>query len=151
MQDSFAIEVGLKQGEEKDYIEKLRNFFMNKGFIVEREWEGEIEFSRLIPSKGKRETVMYPFIDKIHLQLLEDKVMVNCSTKSYVLIRSLLLYFSPTVDIIVLILLWFFIKQKVLLLTIFLFMLLGYILFYFILNMQYKQMVNSLAEEVQNL
>lgn len=151
MQDSFAIEVELKQGEEKDYLEKLRNFFMNRGFIVEREWEGEMDLFRPIPSKGKREAVMYPFINKVHLQLGEGKVMVNCSTKPYVRTRSLLLYVSPTIDIIVLILLWFFIKQKVVLLSVLFFMLLGHVLIYFILNMQYEQMISSLAKEVQNL
>lgn len=151
MQSSFTIEVELKQGEGKDYLEKLRNFFMDKGFIVEREWEGEIELSRPIPGKSKGETIIYPFIDKIHLQLGEGRVIVNCSTKHYIQTRSLLLYVSPTVDIIVLIILWFFIKQKLVLLIVFLFMILGYILIYFILTMQYNQMISSLSEEVRNL
>lgn len=151
MDKNFVIEIEVNEAERKNYIEKLRNLFLGKGFIVEREWEDNIELFRPI-SRGKQgEIFMYPWIDKVYVEGKGGTIIVNCSVKNFVWFRYLILFVAPIVDILFLLFLFYFTHNYEILIPFALFMIFSNIVVYFVFNTQFNKMMSSLAEEIQNL
>ncbi len=151
MEKYFAIEVEVGEMERKNYLEKLRSLFFSKGFIVEREWEDNIEMFRPLSRGQQGEIVMYPWIDKLYIQGKSGSVVVSCSVKNFIWFRYLILYVVPIIDILFLSILFLFIKEKVMLIPIGVTMFFAFVVIYFVFSMQFKKMISLLAEEIQNV
>lgn len=151
MDKYFTIEVEVEEAEKKNYLGKLRDLFLKKGFVVEREWEDNIEISRPISSGKKNEIVMFPWIDRVYIQGKGGSVVVSCSAKYFIWFRYLILYFVPAIDIIFLLFLFLLVKERILLIPIALTMFMAFVVIYFVFNMQFKNMIKLLAEEIQNI
>lgn len=151
MEKNFIIEIEINEAERKKYIEKLRSLFLGKGFIVEREWEDNIELIRPISNGQQGEIFMYPWIDKIYVQGKSSGVVVNFSIKNFVWFRYLILFISPIVDILFLLFLFYFLPNREILIPIAIFIIFSTIVVYFVFNKQFNKMMTSLVEEIQNL
>jgi len=151
MEKNFAIEIEVNEAERKNYIEKLRNLFLGKGFIVEREWEDNIELIRPVSRGQKGEVFIYPWIDKIYIEGKSGSVIVNCSIKNYVWIRNLILFGSPIIDVFFLLFLFYSIPNYKMIIIIAFFLIFSNITAYFVFDKQFKNMMSSLSEEIQNL
>ncbi len=153
MEKNFTIEVEVDESEKKNYIEKLCELFLKKGFVVEREWEENIELNRPLSGKDPEGVMMFPWIDRVYIQGKSGSVVVNCSTKHFIWFRYLILYVVPIVDVLFLLLLYFLInfRERFILIPIFVVMIVSNVFIYFIMSMQYKRMISLLAEEIQNL
>lgn len=151
MEKYFAIEFEVGEIERKKYLEKLRDLFFKKGFIVEREWGDNIEMSRPLSCGQQGEIVMYPWIDKVYIQGKNGRVVVSCSLKNFIWFRYLILYVIPIIDIIILSILFLFNKEKVMLIPIGVTIFFAFVVIYFVFSMQLKKMMSLLAEEVQNI
>lgn len=151
MENFFNIEVEVEDSERKVYLEKLCNLFMQKGFIIERESENDIELSRPLSGSSKDETIMYPWIDKVCIQGTSSGFVVNCSVKNYRLVRYLTIYALPVVDVIIIVILFSVVKEHKMLFPFIFILIFSYFFINFIFNMQFKNMINTLAKEIQNL
>ncbi|MGC8845413.1 MAG: hypothetical protein ACP5QY_06155 [Candidatus Hydrogenedens sp.] len=151
MEKNFVIEVEVEEAERKNYLEKLRSLFLGKGFIVEREWEDNIELKQPVFCGKQGEIFMYPWIDKVYIQWKSGGVVINCSVKNFVWFRYLILFVIPVVDILFLLFIFYFIPNRQILVPIAIFMIFSNIAAYFVFSMQFNKMITLLAEEIQNL
>ncbi|GEM_PF-1178696 len=151
MEKYIAIEVEVEEVERGRYLEKLRDLFLKKGFIVEREWEDNIELSRPLSTGKQGEIVMYPWIDKVYVQGKGSGVVVNCSVRNFMWFRYLILYVIPIIDIAFILLLFFFIEERIILIPVVAMMFFSFFFIFFVFKMQFRKMIHLLAEEVQNI
>lgn len=151
MEKNFAIEIEVNEAERKNYIEKLRNLFLGKGFVVEREWEDNIELFRPISQGKQGEIFMYSWIDKVYVEGKGGSIIVNCSVKNFVWFRYLILFVAPIVDILFLLFFFYFTPHYKMIIPIAFFLIFSNLTVYFVFDTQFNKMMSSLAEEIQNL
>lgn len=151
VEKNFIVEIDVKEAERENYLEKLRDLFLGKGFIIDREWEDNIELSRPISRRKQGDIFMYPWIDKVYIQGKSSGVVINFSVKKFVWFRYLVLFAVPILDILFLLFLFYFIPNYEILIPFALIMIFSNIVLYFVFNRQLNKMITLLAEEIQNL
>ncbi len=89
MQNSFSIEFEAEEGEIPTILEKLRAYFLQVGYIVQRETNLQVDLYRPSPLKGKKEDAPLVWINRIWLQAEGKTIRVVFSLKKMKMVRAI--------------------------------------------------------------
>lgn len=99
MEDTFLIEFEVEESEKVSILERLRGYFLQEGFIVERETNSHIELYRPMPVEGKKESVALAWSSRIWINVDGRMVRIVVSMKKLKIVRLLTMVIGPIVEI----------------------------------------------------
>lgn len=150
--EAIIIKMEVSESERRGALEKFREFFLKRGFIVEREWENRVELQRPVPvSRGNREIPYYPAIYKVQIQLVDNFVEFRCEFNKVHQFGVWLILASGIIDIVVLMVLFILLDNLYLFVVIVGLMLVSVIVLFFIFHYLPRQSINALSQDLQTV
>mgnify|MGYP001467979123 CR=1 FL=1 len=110
MKDSFTIEFEVEETEKAHILEKLRAYFLQIGFIVQRETNSQIDLYRPLPGKRKKEDLPLTWTDHLCISAESGTVRLVFSMKRAKIVRFIVLTVSPIIEISLGVVLYFLFK-----------------------------------------
>lgn len=147
-----VITIEITQSERAGVMERFREFFLERGFVVDREGENHVELSRPVPKWRKnKEILYYPAFNKIQIQLIENSVEFRCELSKVYQYRIWLILLSVIIDLGVLFVLFFVLNDPRFFFGVAGLMVVSVIVAIFVFFYLPRQSIEALSQDLQSV